>query len=79
MFDTDLHQNPIQVGPEPTQPVVGFKPHQSSTQLVKQMTQSKGNSGRYQNLLGTTLSQGAAPNSDSYTVNEVYPIYGQPA
>ena len=60
MSDNGLYLNPTQVDPEPTNPVVGFRPHQSLTQLATQLAHQKGDSSWHQNLLDITLPQGAA-------------------
>ena len=78
MSDIDLYLSPTQVDPEPTEPVVGFRPHQSLTKLAPQAADPKGDSGRHQTLLGTTLPQGQLLQRDSYMVIEVY-AYSQPA
>ena len=56
--------------PEPIQSVVGFRPHQSSTHLATQPAYPKGDSGRLQTILGTTLPLGVTP--ASHTVIKVF-------
>lgn len=53
-IDSDLYLKLTEVDSEPTQPVVGFTPHQLATQV----THPEWDSSKQQNLLGTTPPHG---------------------
>lgn len=78
MSDSDLYLNPTQMGPETTQPVVGFKPYQNPTQLATQMAQQKWTPAGSRTCWKQLCLGGQPLNSDSYMVSEVYPN-SQPA
>lgn len=65
--DTDQYLNPTKVDLESTQPMVGFRPYHSLTQLATQASQPKGGPGNHQILLGTTWPQGTPPFTVSHT------------
>ena len=77
MSDINLHLNPTQLDPEPKQPVVGFRPHQSLTQLATHEAHQRGI------LIGTIPFweqlhlKGLYLISISFTMIKVYP-YSQP-
>lgn len=58
MSDNYLHLKPTHKDTEPTQLVVGFRPHLISTQLGTQMANPTVNPGRLQTLLGAILPLG---------------------
>ena len=70
--DTDQYLNPTKVDLESTQPMVGFRPYHSLTQLATQLAHPKENSGRHLALLRKTPPWQKPLHSILYTMTEVY-------
>ena len=73
MSDSDLYLYLTQVDPEPTKPVVGFRPHQSSTQPATEPVTQKGIPAGTRTCCEQCFLKGQPLHSISHTMVEVYP------